>query len=111
LHGRSILNEFFREGPGQVVELLRTLRRSFPGRLFFAVDYYGALSRPGGGTDSYDGLLQDVVQALSGQGVPPPDLEGWMPIYEDAGCKPIHVYQGSAPGLNWFVHVLELGGT
>jgi hypothetical protein len=109
LHGRSILNEFFRDGLAEVIEFLRILGKSFPGRLFFAVDYYSVLSRPGGSHESYDALLQDIAQFLSGQGVPPPDLEGWIPIYEEAGCKPIHVYHGSVPGLNWFVHVLQLG--
>ena len=68
LHGRSILNQFFRDGPAEVIEFLRTLGRFFPGRLFFAVDYYSLLSRLGGTNDNYDALLQDIAQILSGQG-------------------------------------------
>jgi hypothetical protein len=108
LHGNSILNEFFGEGSGQVVEFLRRLGESFPGRLLFVVDYYGSLSQRCAGTDRYHSLLQDVVQALSGQGLPPADLQGWVSIYEAAGCSLLHVFHGSSTGLDWFVHIVRV---
>lgn len=45
LHGGSFLNEFFGEGELNVVKLLRALRRSFPGRKAWFVDYYSSLGQ------------------------------------------------------------------
>jgi hypothetical protein len=109
LYGRSILNEFFVDDGAAAIEVLRGLRRWFPRRLFFVEDYYGCLTRD---VESVDGrqhtLLQDLAQALSGQGVPPADLTGWQFVYESAGCSLVKAYEGNNEGIAWFIHVLRL---
>jgi hypothetical protein len=108
LYGQSLLNEFFQDGPEQAVTLLRLLAETFPRRHMFVVDYYGRLSQPSASDNEYQAILQDVVQALSGQGIPPMDLPGWAQVYQTAGCRLVRACEGSGPGLDWFIHEIEL---
>jgi hypothetical protein len=109
LHGRSILNEFFRRGSDEPICFLRNLRELFPDRLLFVVDYYGKLTRLRHVSRRYrHTLLHDMAQILSGQGVPPEDLPGWTAVYEAAGCSLRRAYEGESAGIDWFVHVVQL---
>jgi len=109
VYGGSIMNEFFGNGNTEAIRLLRYLQSILPGRLFFIADYYGKL---GHASDSAQANLhtynQDLVQILSGQGVPPADLRGWVSIYESAECRTRHAYEADGDGLQWFLHVVEL---
>lgn len=109
LHCRSLFNELFRDGPDEAVELVARLARLFAGRLLFVGDYYGRLGFDGDATDTHaHTLLQDVAQAVSGQGIPPPDLDGWAEIYRAGGAQLVHVYEGDHAGIATFVHVVRL---
>jgi SAM-dependent methyltransferase len=109
LHAGSLLNEFFRDGNSSAINFLGCLRARFPGGLLFVSDYFGKLTRvsrvPAGYRHS---LLQDAAQAISGQGVPPSDLAGWIAVYDAAGCSILDAYQGETGGIDWFVHIVRL---
>lgn len=100
----SLLNQGW--SSGEVAGWLTGIRAIFPGRALVVADYYGRL-----GWDfpapSRLALLHDLVQALSGQGVPPPDRDGWRRVYEEAGCTLLHAFEAEDPGV-WFVHLLRL---
>ncbi len=101
----SLLNEFFAGGPDEAVGWLRALRRQLPGRLLVVVDYYGRLGHRAPPWPRKAGL-HDFVQAISGQGVPPPDLRAWKRIYSRAGCRLAHVLEDR--GSTSFVHLVRL---
>jgi SAM-dependent methyltransferase len=105
--GCSILNEFFGDDCA-AKQFLRHVRLAFPGRRFLIVDYYGTLSLQSPINDSDHCCLQDIVQLLSGQGVPPSNLQDWAAIYESAECTCVHAYEGTSAGIRWFIHVLNL---
>jgi hypothetical protein len=72
-------------------------------------DYYGKLGHPSEkGAPDGRGLTHDLVQAMSGQGVPAPDLHSWREIYVAAGAALLYAWKGSDGGLDWFVHVVAL---
>lgn len=99
----SLLNATFARGT--TVSLLSRIRRIFPDRALIVADYYGRLGQvPATGSPLC--LLHDLVQALSGQGVPPPDLPGWQRLYAAAGCQPVHAFEAT-DGLPWFIHVVR----
>lgn len=105
LTAASLLNGFFQPGTEAVIALLRYLTRVFPNRLLISADYYGALGRSEAGGNRRT-LLQDFVQAISGQGIPPADDSAWKEIYSAAGCKFLHAFQmQSGEG---FLHLLQL---
>jgi hypothetical protein len=109
IHAGSLLNELFRGGPRAAIALLRRLRALFPDRLLFVTDYYGRLTHEGSSrARDLHAMLQDFVQAVSGQGIPPRDLDGWCSVYRAAGCAPIEAFEGTAEGLAWFIHVVRL---
>jgi SAM-dependent methyltransferase len=109
VYGGSIMNEFFGNGNTEAVNFLRYLRSILPGRLFFIADYYGKLGRSDSEAQAnIHTFNQDLVQILSGQGIPPADLRGWVSVYEGAECSIQHAYECDADGLQWFVHVVEL---
>jgi hypothetical protein len=109
LHAGSLLNEFFRNGSASAVGFLTRLRTRFPGRLLFVSDYFGKLARVSRVPSRYrHNLLQDAAQAISGQGVPPSDLEGWVAVYEAAGCSILDAYRGESDEIEWFLHVVLL---
>lgn len=109
LHCRSLFNELFRDGPGEAVKLVAQLAELFAGRLLLVGDYYGRLGfdEDVPATHAHT-LLQDVAQAVSGQGIPPPDLDGWAEIYRAGGAQLLHGYEGDHAGIVTFVHVVRL---
>ena len=109
LHCRSLLNELFRFGPAEAAEFVAQLARLFSGRLLLVGDYYGKLGSEERVPDRFaHTLLQDLAQALSSQGIPPPDLAGWADVYETGGGELLHAYEGEHGGVAWFVHVVRL---
>jgi len=108
LLGGSLLNELCRGGGAPAVKFLTRLRRLFPGRPLLVLDYYGRLGRGRARPRHRQTLLQDLVQAVTGQGVPPADLAGWRALYLRAGCELVKAYEGEAAGIEWFLHVVEL---
>lgn len=109
VHARSLLNEFFRRGNREVVMLLRGLRRVLPGRIAWFVDYYGRLGwdLPVSREFLYTSM-HDVLQAVSGQGIPPPDLRRWKHIYSDSGCRLLNALEFKSDGIRWFIHNVRL---
>ena len=110
LHGGSFLNEFFGQGDRQVVKVLRTLSRSFPGRTAWFADYYSSIGQKKGNRKASFplALLQDLAQVVSGQGVPPSDLTSWRRIYRQAGCRLVRVHEFENQNIRWFVHEVTL---
>ena len=105
LAGMSLANEFFGQGNHQAIDWLTALRTAFPQRALLLADYYGRLGKNNGpGTRPL--LLQDFVQILSGQGVPPARLADWKEIYEAAGVGLVHVVEDEAK--TFFIHILRL---
>ena len=109
VHGRSFLNALFGTGRIGAVEALRRIAKQLPGRPAWFLDYYGRL----GQRTDVDGqplaLLQDLVQVLSQQGVPPPDSRAWIRIYRDAGCRLEHAHDFDGREITWFLHEVRLG--
>jgi len=109
LFGRSLLNEFCRSKGIEAVKFLVRLKRLFPGRRLFVADYYGKLTHDSGAPVRYrHTLLQDLVQALTAQGIPPPDIDGWATLYRAAGCEIGQAYEGESDGIEWFLHIVRL---
>jgi SAM-dependent methyltransferase len=106
IFGGSILNQFF-QPETKAVDFLRMIAAGFPGRTLIVADYYGRLGRVEDIDDSCsDMLIHDVAQAISGQGVPPPNVAGWYKVYESAGCQLVHTFEGDS--ADWFVHLVRL---
>ncbi|MFI6844456.1 methyltransferase domain-containing protein [Kitasatospora sp. NBC_00085] len=105
LSATSLLNEFFADGPSAAVAWLRRLRELFPGRALIVADYYGQVGRREPPWPRMH-ALHDVVQVISGQGVPPGDRAGWVEVYEEAGCVPVHLIEDGRS--TFFVHILRL---
>ena len=73
------------------------------------VNYYGKLTQLHTIDLKYrHTLLHDIVQVISAQGIPPPDLEKWVAIYHAANCQLVHAYEGESSGIEWFIHVVQL---
>lgn len=100
----QFVNELFGKGPGIAIRWLRALRRALPGRTLLIADYYGRLGTHDDAPREL--LLHDYAQLISGQGVPPPDLDGWNVLYTEAGCRLAHVIEDNHTTL--FVHVIVL---
>jgi SAM-dependent methyltransferase len=109
LHASSLMNELFQDGPSEAVNYLKKLKRRFRNRDLWVVDYYGRLginARDSG--EQLHGLLHDLIQVLSGQGIPPSNLKSWRSIYRSADCQLREVHEFSDAGIDWFVHRLRL---
>jgi hypothetical protein len=104
------MNELFSRGPEEAIRFLQRLRGRFRGKDLWIVDYYGRLGigrttrKVGGG----HGLLHDVVQILSGQGVPPATSKEWGKIYRSAGCRLIEAHDFGSADIEWFIHRVRL---
>ncbi|MFB7619147.1 methyltransferase domain-containing protein [Kitasatospora sp. NPDC056181] len=105
LSAASLLNEFFADGRAAAVGWLRRLRELFPGRALIVADYYGQVGRREPPWPRMH-ALHDVVQVISGQGVPPGDRAGWVEVYQEAGCLPVHLIEDGRG--TFFVHILRL---
>ena len=106
----SLLNELWgdgRDGRPTVAGWLRSLAGAFPGRAVVVTDYFGRLGRRPPPWPA-PGALHDLVQALSGQGVPPADHDGWREAYREAGAQVLHLAEDGA--RSFFVHLLLLPG-
>lgn len=109
IHCKGLFDELFRDGDGQAVAFLRTLKNLFPGKLLFVVDYYGKLTRCDAIKSRHQHtLIHDVLQVLTAQGVPPATLGEWATIYDAANCALLHAYEGESSGIDWFVHLVLL---
>jgi SAM-dependent methyltransferase len=111
IHASSLLNEFFAEGSSEAIRFLAQLKARFPGRDCWLVDYYGQLGHAPRSTVSAavtHGMLHDLIQVLSGQGVPPPDLKSWRAIYRRSGVRLVEAHEFKEHGLTWFVHRIRL---
>lgn len=105
IYAGDILNEMFHGGGSLAIKWLRTLRTIYPGRTFVVSDYYGRLNSQEPADDSLL-LLHDFSQLISGQGIPPPDAEGWIALYEAAGCRFVHAIEDNKSSR--FLHIVQL---
>jgi SAM-dependent methyltransferase len=101
----DVANELFRDGPAGFAAWLRTARARLPGRLLIVSDYYGRLDQSGARLHR-ETLLQDYVQVISGQGVPPADVRAWQAIYRRAGCRLLHAIEDRT--TTRFLHIARL---
>lgn len=109
IHGRSVINAFFGRGLNAAEAVLRKLRRAFPKRVAYFVDYYGELGRAAEDRSVYRlGRAHDLAQLASGQGTPPPDCHKWRALYRAAGCKLISVDEMRTNDIRWFIHEVRL---
>ena len=109
VHCKGLLNELFRGGSSQAVAYMKKLKQLFPGKLVFVVDYYGKLTHESNVFNGYSHtLIHDLIQALTCQGIPPPNIDGWVAVYEKADCKLRHAFEGDSKGIEWFVHLVDL---
>lgn len=110
LYAGSLLNEFVKSsGAASVSQLLRYLRVMFRDRLMIVGDYYSRLKCVGATASEHrQTLLHDLVQIVSGQGLPPADFAGWRAVYEAADCTVVRRYEGTTDGMTWFFHVIRL---
>lgn len=112
LHGRSFFNACFGSGIDAAGAVVGEIRRAFPGRLLLVDDYYGELSADDAevavGSRRW-AAIQDVVQAWSGQGVPPADRRAWAVVYALGGARLLHAYEDEIDGFRRFIHVVRLG--
>jgi hypothetical protein len=107
---RGVLNAFFWRGDRDCVALLRRLGRAFPGKLAFVSDYYGRLPALQIADRRYQkNILQDLVQVLSRQGIPPADVDAWRRIYARSHCELLDCRDHAIPGGFTFIHVIRLG--
>ena len=105
LTASGVANEFFSDGISHAVEWLKSIKAVFPGRTLLIADYYGQLGYRR--ENVWRGIaLHDYVSAISGQGVPPPDLAGWKRVYRASQCKLIQAME--EPDSPNFIHVLKL---
>ncbi len=103
----SLMNELFGAGAGVdvAVDWLRSLRQLFPGRALLVADYYGQVGRHEPPWPRLN-ALHDLVQVISGQGVPPGDRAAWCDMYATAGCTLVHAIEDEGP--TFFIHILRL---
>lgn len=89
---------------GTAVAWLQRLRLAFPQRWLLVSDYYGRLGH--GREARRETLLHDYVQAISGQGIPPPDRKAWQRLYRDAGVRLVHCIEDTS--TTRFLHLLRM---
>ncbi|MDI9342372.1 MAG: methyltransferase domain-containing protein [Sediminibacterium sp.] len=110
IYGASILNEFC-EQEETLKRFLIHLRSLFKGKYLIVLDYYGVLNTAKANQRSLQpAYIHDIMQLLSGQGVPFRNRQQWFSIYKQAGCTPVFHFEPEAgKGNNWFIHVVKLG--
>jgi SAM-dependent methyltransferase len=106
----SVANAFFKARKNRAIhDFLRYLRRSFPRRILILADYYGRLGRKWGDATKWQRtVVHDVVQTVSGQGIPPPTRDEWLKIYDRAACTLIRTFDGESDGVQRFIHIVQL---
>jgi SAM-dependent methyltransferase len=109
IFGSSIFNEFFYR-PADLIKFFKALKKYFPGRYLIVSDYYGSFNTPKANNKRLQhNYVHDVMQILTGQGLPPKDHQGWNEYYKKANCDLAYVYEGTDAGINWFIHIVRLG--
>jgi SAM-dependent methyltransferase len=84
---RSVLNEAFAQ-EGEPARVLTRLAATHHGARIVVCEYLSQLGTPfGRERGAVQTLSHDLVQVLSGQGLPPAILEGWDEIYAAAGLR------------------------
>ena len=81
-----LLHEFGREGKGKIVDVVASLKRSFPGRLFMFLEAPPSNPARSGASRDYIHLDYRLVHPLSRQGLPL-QPEEWSDIVRSAGCE------------------------
>jgi len=104
----NFLNEMFGQGAARVIQWLKELRRIFPTRPLLILDYYGRLGQKKNQKTEKERetLLHDFAQLISGQGIPPGNLNQWNLLYREAGCQLVHVIEDKR--TTRFIHLLRL---
>jgi SAM-dependent methyltransferase len=102
----DLANELCANGTDAACAWLQRLRRDFPQRLLLVSDYYGRLGQGGADSADRETLLHDYVQAISGQGIPPPDRRAWQALYRSAGARMIHCLEDIS--TTRFLHLVQL---
>jgi SAM-dependent methyltransferase len=111
VYTRGLLNALFWPSDERAVDCLSQLGALYPGRLLMVEDYYGRLGYMDEAMQgALQAVLQDVVQVLTGQGIPPPTQEAWAATYAKAGCILFHAFEGHTNELPWFIHLVRLAG-
>ncbi len=101
---RNVLNEYFRDGHEKVVGLLAALSRNYPAARIVVSDYFGGLGTNGGECQT---LTHDLVQVVSGQGIPPDSHQEWDEIYAKAGLRlTARAIDRSTQGITQFMDVV-----
>jgi hypothetical protein len=100
----NFANEMCQPGYKRLMAWLKRIKRYFPDRVLVICDYYGRLSTDHANADQRT-LLHDFCQVISGQGIPPADLETWQSIYNTSGCRLAHVINDER--TTRFVHILR----
>ena len=109
VYGRSILNTLFGGRSNEAVLVLAGLRRAFPGRRAFFIDYYSEWPAKDPKLPARRvARLQDLAQLASGQGLPPIDRKVWAGYYRDAGCRLIATKDFDDKDIRWFIHEVRL---
>ncbi len=103
----QVANDMFGGGSSGFVAWLRQLHSVFPGRPLLIADYYGRLGSKAS-ENQREAILQDYVQLISGQGLPPGNLKKWKALYAEAGCRLLHAIE--YPHTTRFIHVVVLAG-
>jgi SAM-dependent methyltransferase len=104
---RGVLNSFCSPTPDAMVPVLQELAGRFANSYIVVSDYYSCL-KTSSDAGHLPAMTQDIVQLLSGQGIPPPNGSMWNSLYKAGGldlCK--RVINKSVPGIRQFVDVLK----
>lgn len=107
----NVANAFFGDLESRGIGAwLHALRQAFPDRFLLLGDYYGRLDRvEDGASHRYRrALLHDVAQVLTGQGVPPADIDTWRQILVAAGCTLVKAFEGEHDEVAHFVYLIQL---
>ncbi|WP_416758465.1 methyltransferase domain-containing protein [Pseudomonas sp. BNK-6] len=107
----NLANTFFgNESFESIHSWLYNLKSTFPNRLLLLSDYYGRL----GTVEDRESLrfrrtlFHDVAQVLTGQGVPPKNIETWRKILKDADCTLVKAFESEHEEVAHFSYIIQL---
>jgi SAM-dependent methyltransferase len=107
----NLANAFFDPRSGQSVKhWLARLQVAFPDCLLLLGDYYGKVGTcPAQDSHRYRrAMMHDVAQALTSQGIPPPDSGSWRTLLEQGGATLIKAFEGEHDEVAHFVYLIQL---
>jgi SAM-dependent methyltransferase len=107
----NVANAFFGGTEARGIRAwLQSLRRSFPNRFLLLGDYYGCLNHNLKGHSHHfrRALIHDVAQVLTGQGVPPENVDAWREILASVGCTLVKAFEGQDDEVAHFVYLIQL---